>query len=404
MRRVPARLALASLVLGAAGYGCLTHTEFSLVLTTDVPCGQLKDVAISVGPSSSIESVAPTTTTTTCTQNGAIGTITVIPGGADDSEVAIKVVAGVGRQAESCTAPGYGAGCIVARRDLAFIPHTSLTIPILLSQSCNGVICAPDETCVQATCQSSTIPDPKMCTAGGCPESVLGPQGGGGCPSGHGPSMVRVASGSRSFCIDSTDVTRLAYAEFLNAKVPLSSLPAECKYVTDFTPQGNWPPDATTENLPVVNVDWCDAHTFCAWAGKSLCGAVEGGPVGQSHATDPHVDAWFAACTAGGTRTYPYGNRYEPMACNDLSLGVGAPTPVASLPKCEGGYPGLFDMSGNVLNWEDACDASGGGNPQNDICLKRGGYYAASMPACSSPDSATRSSNWDFAGFRCCAQ
>jgi Sulfatase-modifying factor enzyme 1 len=377
---------------------CRAPTEIKLVLTTDVPCSQFQGAAIAVGDPAAVEAKAPTTTSTTCDTSGNLGSLVVVPSGSKTAEVGIRVIGGIGRDPESCAAPSYGTGCIVARREVNFEEAAPLTLPVALRASCNGVICTPDETCVDGSCRSSAVSDPAACEGAGCDETVLRPPGAGGCPAGPGPAMV--AAGG--FCIDATLVTRAAYATFLAARVSPSTEPAYCAFNTDFTPAGHWPPDPTTASLPVVNVDWCDAQAFCTWAGKRLCGKIGGGAQDQSAANDATTDQWFAACTMAGALTYPYGDTYEPTACDGADLGVGAPVPVASLPGCVGGYPGLFDMSGNVLEWEDACSAEAG---TGDNCLKRSGDYGSGQGGltCAAPDSAARGTNYDYAGFRCCS-
>ncbi len=38
---------------------------------------------------------------------------------------------------------------------------------------------------------------------------------------------------------------------------------------------------------------------------------------------------WYRACTQAGTRLYPYGNAFNPTACNTSSYEAGAPVPTA---------------------------------------------------------------------------
>jgi hypothetical protein len=167
------------LVAGAALVGtphCESPTEITLDLSTDVPCAQLTGVSITVGPASEVETMPPGTTTQACSSSGNIGSIVVVPGGAKNESVDIKIIGGVNRDPTLCTAPNYGTGCIVARRSLQFIPHTPLVLDVELTQACDGVVCSPDETCVQGSCTSSEVSDPTSCTtAGACGQSVLQP-------------------------------------------------------------------------------------------------------------------------------------------------------------------------------------------------------------------------------------
>src|SRR5262249_40663852 len=108
---------------------------------------------------------------------------------------------------------------------------------------------------------------------------------------------------------------------------------------------------------PVHAVDWCDAFAYCAWAGKRLCGRIAGGSVDPTFGTDLASESeWYNACSRGGQHAYPYGDTYDPRACNGLEYGAGTgpQLPVGSLSSCTGGFAGLFDMSGNVSEWEDS--------------------------------------------------
>lgn len=88
------------------------------------------------------------------------------------------------------------------------------------------------------------------------------------------------------------------------------------------------------------------------------------------------------------------------------SLALGATAVAGSLPKCVGGYPGLFDMSGNVNEWEDSCAGSLG---SSDACLLRGGAYddgfASGLLGCCLAANAhnLRSAADPTVGFRCCS-
>jgi sulfatase modifying factor 1 len=180
---------------------------------------------------------------------------------------------------------------------------------------------------------------------------------------GCAPGMVRVDS----FCIDATEVTERDYTAFLDAKKGDTSGQIDvCKSNTSFQPDPLFFPKNPI--LPVRAIDWCDAFAYCAWAGKRLCGKIGGGAVSKLSADDPELDQWYRACSAAGTRIYPYGNTYDPTACRSKESGGGA-VAVKTMTKCEGGYAGIFDMGGNVWEWEDSCDDAGS-------CSLRGGSWA----------------------------
>ncbi len=234
-----------------------------------------------------------------------------------------------------------------------------------------------------------------------------GAGGSGGCPAAPGPPMVDVGG----YCIDATEVTNAHYAAFLATSPPIQNQPFYCyngpawPLLNDinFVPSGGWPPPPGKENHPVVYVDWCDARAYCVWAGKRLCGKIGGGQMPYNDYANASQSQWYRACSAAGTLDYPYGNSYEPLSCNGQDYGAGATLPVGQAAQCEGGYPGIFDLSGNVHEWEDACNGVSG---NNDGCHIRGGSYlvsASHLLKCGSPFSVNRQSATYTRGFRCCA-
>jgi formylglycine-generating enzyme len=221
------------------------------------------------------------------------------------------------------------------------------------------------------------------------------------CPSTRGPAMVPAGA----FCIDSTEVTTGQYAEFLDAGYNPDAQPSYCSWNTgknDYVPSGQWP--STEPQLPVTSVDWCDAYAFCAWAGKRLCGQLGGGAVDPDHAGDASADQWLFACSKDGTLAFPYGNSYVPELCNDDNANCGNQVvdPVKSFAGCVGGYLGLYDMSGNVREWEDSCDNDNG---RNDNCNERGGSVNndGDQVSCGNVQTDNRDNTSSHVGFRCCS-
>lgn len=201
------------------------------------------------------------------------------------------------------------------------------------------------------------------------------------CPAGRGPAMLDTAS----YCIDTTEVTQGQWSTFLAAGVSTSTLPPSCAFNPAFTPDdtggcaGSYTP-ASTPNRPVTCINWCDAYAFCKWSGKRMC----------------HGDEWMAACTNNHTQLYPYRGDYDKNACNGPDKGVGASLPVATQPKCEGGFDGLFDMTGNVTELEGDC--------ADGDCNRRGGSFDPSSTAkCEFLLTGPRDFHTAFVGFRCCA-
>lgn len=237
----------------------------------------------------------------------------------------------------------------------------------------------------------------------------------GGCPTGRGPEMVR----ARDSCVDSTEVTVGQYRQFLTAMSALDdrglgSQGAECTWNTTFTPE-YWYPETPKESSlsltpaqidarPIGVVDWCDARAFCAWSGKRLCGKVGGGPVDLAAAPTP-AGEWFVACSHNGLNPYPYGASYVAGACNDdVSDGDGR-SAVKAFPGCTGGYDGLFDMSGNMAEWIDACERTGAPDASTTSCGVIGGpwNFDGTLVRCSSMQQRPRADAIPQIGIRCCA-
>ncbi len=268
--------------------------------------------------------------------------------------------------------------------------------------------------------------------AGG-PSKLTGPQSG----------MVTVTTPDGvSYEIDSTEVTQAAYAAYLQTNPTPDPLSAKCGWKTTFAPasepgdaneaEGLTPSECHPSNThydpvanpddPVVCVDWCDAQAYCLWAGKRLCGHVGGGAATDADYGDATTDQWFNACSNGGTTEFPYGSTYVDGKCNDYP----AVAAVGSTSGCHGTaapFDGIFDMSGNVAEWEDNCqdnpfDPDGGISV--DLCLLRGGSFETVEPTpglgseeraatmnCAAPHTGTTDDSRNFerpkTGFRCCA-
>jgi formylglycine-generating enzyme required for sulfatase activity len=133
---------------------------------------------------------------------------------------------------------------------------------------------------------------------------------------------------------------------------------------------------------PTVNVTPAQAVAACAAVGKRLCAEAE----------------WQAACQGPGGTTYPYGNTYSGSACNGLDRGFGAIGNTGTTPGCQGGYTGLWDMSGNVYEFTSTC--------ANGTCRVKSGAFRSSAAAgllrCDRGFDFNDSAGDPAVGFRCC--
>jgi formylglycine-generating enzyme required for sulfatase activity len=203
--------------------------------------------------------------------------------------------------------------------------------------------------------------------------------------------------------VDSTEVNNAQYAQFVASGYSPgpADVPAGCDPTTSPMPSDEWPPPPGGDALPVISISWCQAWSYCHWAGKRLCGQIGAGPLLEQYRTDATQSQWFAACSKGGTQAYPYGQMYDPSICG----GQNVTTSVAltgSRPACQGGYPGLYDMSGNVWEWTDTCASTS----PTDFCDTRGGAFDSRYDElqCSGLRIWKRNSSAHNLGFRCCAE
>jgi formylglycine-generating enzyme required for sulfatase activity len=222
------------------------------------------------------------------------------------------------------------------------------------------------------------------------------------CTRDGGPGGVHISASRGEYCIDATEVTNGAYEQFLAARPDWGAQdqPAFCSWNTKLAPEDTTWPHPGEELFPVTKVDWCDAWSYCKWAGRRLCGQIGGGSIADSLATDPARSQWYLACAGDPGTKYPYGDTYQPMLCNGVDV---APPNVREVGRatCEGHARGVFDMSGNVFEWVDSCDTAMG---MSDLCRTMGGGFASPDYELTCDDRVVndRSLTAPNVGLRCC--
>ena len=265
----------------------------------------------------------------------------------------------------------------------------------------------------------------------GC-SSTCGSPGCGACPESAG---IEVSSTNGNYRIDAFEITNAEYQAWLELGPTTQGQGVDCEWNDTYRPgvlsqaaidaseamgglddndciDASWLEKAIEsgyQNAPVTCVDWCDAVAYCRWAGKGLCARIGSGErieivdvtdlSGTLYAT-PDESAWYHACSAAGTRDFPYGPDYDPAKCNDDELRA---RDVGSYQDCVGGLPDLYDMSGNVAEWEDACTPFD--PPVGQNCLVRGGCWYNTLDvdlACDASRALMRGGSGTGIGFRCC--
>ena len=255
-------------------------------------------------------------------------------------------------------------------------------------------------SCLAGCGTGTSCEDGSDCVSGRCTNKVCTPVT---CPSEPGVAeMVALPAG---FCIDSTEVTRKQYATWLANSPSLEGQVELCAEVNlTYAP----PPSCLgsgnvckgdCDDHPQVCVDWCDAAAYCKGVGKRLCSNKDGAPAGSTDLLDGEM---YYACVAGSGNLFPYGSEGDVAKCNSSGNPFeGTTWPVGDPDTCQSANPafaGVFDLVGNVAEWEDNCSEAG------DCRFSSTQYRDGNgVGNCSMASVWNLMSVGDMLGFRCCA-
>jgi formylglycine-generating enzyme len=209
------------------------------------------------------------------------------------------------------------------------------------------------------------------------------------CP-GRAPCGVPLVAKAGAFCIDPHEVTEAAFGEFVTANLNQTLSPgAPCGplLVASRVPG--------RADVPVTLVTFCEARAYCTWAGKRLCGHVTGRPLASgAENADLEQNAWLKGCLGNGAGVAAL----DSGTCRTGLADDAGPAPVKT--TCEGAFPGLFEMQGNVWEWIDA--------PSVDDAGLAGSFFMGGSWTTANDWGCATAGNYITAvsaqvGFRCCS-
>ncbi len=102
-------------------------------------------------------------------------------------------------------------------------------------------------------------------------------------------------------------------------------------------------------HLPVVNVSYLDAHTFCLWKSRKE----------EAVYRLPTARQWLAAQQGGEFRRFPWGRDFNLQFCNAIDSGWGKRLAVFELDEGQSKH-GVYNLVGNVYEWVSPLELRGG--------------------------------------------
>jgi len=145
---------------------------------------------------------------------------------------------------------------------------------------------------------------------------------------------------------------------------------ASSRMLPDHWDQSPWSND---DRLPVVGVSWFEAVAFCEWLSEHADRAIR----------LPSEPEWEKTARGSDARLYPWGDAFDPRACNTRTSGIGRTIPVDEVPTSGDSIYGISGLIGNVSEWTASrfepysFDLSGERERPQEVCLRvtRGGSW-----------------------------
>jgi len=164
------RIALGLLVVAALVASCKDPTQIDLVVRSNVPFAAGTELGVWASHSGSfgeplVRSSDP------WLADGQLGNVVVTPESERrDAPITLRLALGLrGRPAATCTDDGDPRGCIIARRQLQFVPRTRLKVPVVMYLACEGVKCDANSTCSYlGTCVPAAVDANACSSSDGC--------------------------------------------------------------------------------------------------------------------------------------------------------------------------------------------------------------------------------------------
>lgn len=192
----------------AASAGCRTATQIVVEVQSDL-CARIHSTDVTVAGD---EIALATKTISDASRSGCaaapqVGKVVLVPDGADDMEVVLRVVTGLDKPASTCREGDEG--CIFARRRARFAPNEIVQVSVVMSLACQRVVCAAGESCDPTTgmCGPITSGAGGSADGGNTPAPEAGAEDGGG---GQGDGGACTSAGCTFECTAPGECTKPA--------------------------------------------------------------------------------------------------------------------------------------------------------------------------------------------------